>query len=230
MVHMKRRRMEHHHTIIGVKAAAASAAVGVGRHGYHPTVDASTPTAANAVAPDLTVEPTIHPVPPPRRTADRHALTIGARRRRRSIRLNPFCGCILTIHRPLCRPVDRATRWSSHRQHRPPPRIDYHPRCRSRSIDTTVSPGRPGDTATIPPPTPGHRPPPTSSRPRSTRPHSSADRQPTFLAPIDGESTYRPPRVAAPRRLADLHDNLPTSRACASTTMRFWDNIVAETC
>jgi len=30
-----------------------------------------------------------------------------------------------------CR-IDWATRWPSHRRHRPPPRIDHHPHCRSR--------------------------------------------------------------------------------------------------
>ena len=94
----------------------------------------------------------------------------------------------------------RSTRQPSHlnSDHRPPdlyPMVDggvQHDVYRGKA---TVC-YRPGDTATIPPPTPGHRLPPTSSRPRSTRPHSSTDRQPTFLAPIDDESTYRLPREA----------------------------------
>jgi len=43
--------------------------------------------------------------------------------------------------------------------------IDHHPRRRFRSIDTTVTPGRPGNTATIPPSTPQRRPPPMPSPP-----------------------------------------------------------------
>jgi len=71
-----------------------------------------------------------------------------SRRNRRSIRTNTFCGCIVSVHRPLCRPVDRVTRRPSHRRRLV---ADRRRRRRTRATASTGSPIAPDDRCLSPP-------------------------------------------------------------------------------
>jgi len=135
------------------------------------------------------------------RIADRHALTIGARRRR-SIRLNPFLRVHPDHSTSRGRPYDTATIPPSTPRHRLP-LMPSSPIDDNYLEKAALSTGQP----------PQHRPqPPTPSSPRWTTIEKTAlstgrdDVHPTVHA-----STPTATYVVAPGpRIAHLHDNLPT--------------------